>query len=270
MTEQTHTHDDIIVFDVETQHTFDEVGGIENRDKLGISYVGLYSYSQKKMFGFFEKDLPMLEKILLKTRPMLIGFNSIHFDVPVLQPYFTQINLSELPHLDMLKEVEKVLGHRLKLDSIAQGTIFSQKSGDGLDAIRWYREGNFDALAKYCIDDVAITRDIYEFGEKQGAIYYPAAGMRKAVKISWGKPPLISERIQEAYAQKKQLSIDYFDLPKEGSAQRVTRTIDILSMNGDSFDAFCHDLNNKHTLHISQVWDVKETGKSFAHQVSLF
>lgn len=264
--------ENMIVFDIETQKTFDEVGGYENREKLGVSYVGLYSYSQQKLFGFFEQDLPMLEKILLAEKPMLIGFNSIHFDVPVLQPYFTKLDLSTLPHLDILKEVEKDLGHRLKLDSIAQATIYHGKSGDGLDAIRWYRSGDFESLAKYCLGDVEVTRDIYEYGQRHGKLYYMSGGEKRPITIPWGVSPTIINQVRKAFQQHKQLTIEYFQVDENGVKTIVPFTIEILSLNpdGQRFDAYCHELNTKKTFIISDIWTVESTGKTFAHQASLF
>src|SRR3989339_616359 len=259
----------IVVFDIETQKTFDEVGGFKNMEKLGVSYVGVYSYSQKKMFGFFEKDLPILEKILLAEKPMLIGFNSIHFDVPVLQPYCKNIDLSSLPHLDILKEVEKDLGHRLKLDSIAQATIYAKKLGDGLDAIRWYREGDFESLATYCKGDVEVTRDIYEYGLRHGKLYFPSGGEKRPITITWGEKPFICDKIQEAFKKHTQLEIEYFNIDEQQKKTIVSRTVEILTFDGNIFQAYCHQLGKKEKFVLSQVWSIQETGNTFAHQGSL-
>lgn len=263
------TDKNIIVFDIETQRTFDEVGGVENRHELGVSYVGVYSYSQEKLFGFAEQELPALEKILVAEKPMLIGFNSIHFDVPVLQPYFSSLDLSQLPHLDILKEIEKALGHRLKLDSVAQGTLYEGKSGDGLDAIRWYREGDMESLAKYCLDDVRVTRDVYEFGRRHGKLYYPSGGEKKPIPVGWTQHPTIQERLEEAFKKHEQLDVEYFEVD-DGHKEIVKRQIEILSMNGDRFDAYCNVIHHKSTFHVDRVWRIEETGKTFAHQGTLF
>lgn len=261
----------IIVFDVETQRTFDEVGGFENKEKLGISYVGLYSYSQDKLFGFFEDDLPTLEKILIAEKPILMGFNSINFDVPVMQPYFPNIDLSALPHLDLLKEVEKALGHRLKLDSIAQATLHSKKSGDGLDAIRWYREGNLDSLAKYCLKDVEITRDIYEFGKRHGKLYYPSGGDKKEIFVEWAEGRTIREQLNEAFKKHQEVIIEYFE-PHENGAELSTLTIEILDFDiaEHRFEAYCKERDEKTHFDVRNVWKIQDTGETFAHQGSLF
>lgn len=264
------TSQNIIVFDIETQRTFDEVGGVENRSKLGVSYVGVYSYTQNKLFGFFENDLEVLEKILIAEKPTLIGFNSIHFDVPVLQPYFQKLNLSELPHLDILKEIEKTLGHRLKLDSVGQATLYTKKSGYGLDAIRWYREGDFESLAKYCLDDVTITRDVYEYGLRHGRLYFMSGGQKVAIPIQWGKHPFISERIADAFKKHEQLDIEYFSLNEANEKKITQHKVEILSVEPNKFEAYCHTTHGKRTFDTSLVWSIAETGSTFAYQGKLF
>lgn len=262
----------IVVFDVETKKSFEEVGGFENLEQLGISYVGVYSTSQDKLFGFWEDDLEKLETILIAEKPLLIGFNSLHFDVPVLQPYFKRLDLLTLPHVDILKDVEKVLGHRLKLDSIAQSTLFEGKSGSGLDAIRWYREGNFDQLAQYCLDDVRVTRDIYEFGKRHGHVFYTGGGEKKPIPVQWAPEGqiTITMQLQEAFKKHNQLTLHYFDVDPTGKKEVVKRTVEILDMDEKRFKAFCTELNTTATFVISQVWEVEQTGQTFAHQSSLF
>ena len=265
-----HTQPGRIVFDVETQRTFDEVGGYDHLDKLGISYVGVYSYSQKKLFGFWEDELEQLERILSVEKPMLIGFNSKKFDIPVLQPYFDSIDLTTLSHLDILEEVNNALGHRVKLDNVARATLHAGKSGDGLDAIRWYREGAYEKLARYCMDDVEVTRDIYEYGLKHHRIFYPSGGEKVPIPMNWSTGLSIPTRLAEAFKKHETLHIEYFEVDEDGDVEIIPREIEILDFNGEYFEAFCHRLNTKVKFVVSQVWNIKETGQTFAHQGKLF
>lgn len=262
---------DVVVFDVETQKTFDEVGGRDNFDKLGISYAGVYSYTQDEYFGFLENELPRLETILMREQPLLVGFNSIHFDIPVMQPYFPNLDLSTLPHVDILKDIEKELGHRLKLDSVAGTTLYEHKSGDGLDAIRWYRAGDFDSIARYCIDDVKVTRNLYEFGKRHGKIYYMAGGSKVAIPVNWSDQPTIESMIADAFKTHEQLTVEYFSVDDEGKKENKKTLLEVLDYDGtDKFEAFCHAENVKRAFHVSDIWDVQTTGKNFAHQAKLF
>lgn len=160
----------IVVYDIETKRTFDEVGGRNNYTKLGISVLGAYDYLTGEYSTYEENELKKFTDRLSK-RPLLVGFNSRRFDTPILQTYMP-FDLGKLHQLDIMEELTKALGHRIGLDSVAQATLGTGKSGDGLDAIRYYREGKFDELKKYCLDDVRITKDIYEYGAKHGELFF--------------------------------------------------------------------------------------------------
>lgn len=261
---------DVVVFDVETQRTFDEVGGYDNLEKLGISYAGVYSYNQDQYFGFTESELPQLEVILQKEQPTLVGFNSIKFDVPVMQPYFG-MNLASLPHVDILKDIEQVLGHRVKLDNVAGATLYENKSGDGLDAIRWYRAGDMESLAKYCIDDVKVTRNVYEFGKRHGRIYYPSGGQKLPIPVQWSDQHTIEQKIADAFKTHEQITVEYFDIDDDGNKSNTKTTLEVLDFDGgDTFEAYCQTEGDKRQFHVYDIWDVESTGENFAHQAKLF
>lgn len=162
---------DHIVFDLETQHEFSEVGGRDYPHLLKVSVVGCYSYLKDKFFTFEEAEIQAFEA-MLKNAGLVIGFNTKYFDYAVIQPYLKEVTIKSLPSCDLMEDVTNVLGHRLSLDSIAKATLGTQKSGHGLDAIRYFREGNMEKLKSYCLDDVRITRDIFEYGKEHGNVKY--------------------------------------------------------------------------------------------------
>lgn len=160
----------IIVFDIETKHSFEEVGGRNNFEKLGISVLGVFDYNSGQFAIYEEGELHHFAERLQK-KPLLVGFNSRRFDTPILQTYI-KFDLRKLPQLDIMEELTRTLGHRVSLDSVAEATLGKGKSGSGLDALRFYREGHMEELKKYCLDDVRITRDIYEYGATKGELFY--------------------------------------------------------------------------------------------------
>ncbi|TSC71185.1 MAG: DEAD/DEAH box helicase domain-containing protein [Parcubacteria group bacterium Gr01-1014_70] len=176
-----------LVFDIETKKSFEEVGGKRNMHLLGVSIVGVYNYADDSFVCYEEKDFPKLED-LLRTSPRLIGFNSKHFDVPVLQPH-VQVPLAALPHLDLMEDIETYLGFRVSLDSLARSNLGVGKSGNGLDAIMWWQTGNIEAIKKYCLDDVRITRDLYEYGKRNGSVLAETRNdPRVSVPVTWQVP----------------------------------------------------------------------------------
>lgn len=176
------------VLDLETQRGFEEVGGRHNLTALGVSLVGLYDYAQEKYEAFEEAELARLET-LLSHASRIIGFNIRRFDFPVLQPYCKNLRLADLPAFDILEEVEKKVGHRVSLESVTQATLGEGKSGSGMDAIRYYRSGETEALKKYCLDDVRLTKEIYEFGKKFGKIRFASReGGKIEIPVTWTDP----------------------------------------------------------------------------------
>ncbi len=162
-----------LILDVETKKTFDEVGGYFP-EKLGVSFVGacLRENGNKKgeLLSFFENDLNKLFP-LIERADVVIGFNIDGFDMPTLSAYY-QADIRKIPTLDLMARIKDSVGHRISLNAVAQETLGSGKIGDGLDAIRYYHNGNLEALKKYCLEDVKITRDIYDYGLKNGLVVF--------------------------------------------------------------------------------------------------
>lgn len=175
-----------IVLDVETQRGFNEV----DRKKLHllkISVVCIYDSLTDSYLAFEEKELLKLDE-LLKQADLVVGFNIRDFDLEVLAPYLLT-PVQSLPVLDLLVEFEKARGHRASLQSIAQATLNCSKSGSGWDAIKLFKEGRMDELKKYCMDDVRITKDIYEYGVKHQKVSFISNRdyQTHEVPVSWGK-----------------------------------------------------------------------------------
>ena len=170
-----------IVLDLETQNSFQDVGGRGKNHLLKVSVACIYDFSTGKYASFEEHELSKLSPIL-ETADQIIGYNIKDFDFEVIQPYLN-FNIFEVPYLDLLEQIEKKLGHRIKLDVVAQGTLGTSKSGNGLEAILYYRNGKMDLLKKYCLDDVKITRQVYEYALKNQKILYKDFFKTKEVSL---------------------------------------------------------------------------------------
>lgn len=161
-----------LILDVETKKTFDEVGGYFP-DRLGISFVGVCvrdGYGSGQMQSYFEKDLPDLFP-LLERADVVIGFNIDSFDMPTFTNYYSG-DISKIPTLDVMTRIKDSVGHRIGLDAVAKETLGIGKTGDGLDAIKYYQTQQWEKLEKYCLQDVAVTRDVYDYGLKKGQVKF--------------------------------------------------------------------------------------------------
>lgn len=173
-----------IFFDLETQHSFQEVGGRENIKLLRVSVAVTFSTATNAFKAYTENDVPALI-MDLKAADRVIGFNVLQFDYPVLK-YYTPERLSDLPTLDLLEDVYNKLGFRVGLDALVNATLGVNKSADGLAAIRWFREGKIDQLVAYCRDDVTITKQLFESGRDTGCVYFiDRDGQRKKINVAW-------------------------------------------------------------------------------------
>jgi DEAD/DEAH box helicase domain-containing protein len=150
-----------VVLDIETANSFADVGKYD-ASLLKVSLVGLYEYATDTYTSYLEPDLPKLWRVL-EGADRIIGYNLFGFDYQVLNTYYAG-DLAKFPTLDILVEIEKKLGFRIKLDDVAHGSLGTGKSGNGLQAIEFFRRGEIDKLRDYCLQDVKVTKEVYEFG----------------------------------------------------------------------------------------------------------
>lgn len=186
----------VLVFDVETKKEFAEVGGAHNRHLLGVSVIGCYDSADDAYLAFEEHEILAFGK-RLRAADLVITFNGNHFDIPVIQPYLP-FDTSKVPSLDLMAELERTLGHRISLDACAEATLGHKKSGDGLQAIRWFRQGEIEKVKRYCLDDVRLTKALWEYGCEHGRVSFIGKdGSTRTVSVMWGAEQFVpsAERI---------------------------------------------------------------------------
>jgi DEAD/DEAH box helicase domain-containing protein len=178
---------DIVYFDLETQRTANDVGGWGNKHAMGMSIGVTYSTALGEYRIYPENRVEDLIK-QLRRADLVVGYNVINFDFHVLMGY-TPLDLPAfLPTLDLMVDVEAVIGHRLPLEALAQGTFGVGKTAEGLDAIRWWREGKVLEIAEYCCFDVKVTRMVHEHGAQAGELFYmDRFGRKQRLEAPWGK-----------------------------------------------------------------------------------
>lgn len=172
----------VMVLDVETRCSADEVGGWNNSHLMGVSVAVLFdgetyrSFSQERLDEMFA---------LMQQADLIVGFNTLGFDYKVLQP-FCAYNLWDLPSLDMLKEIKKRLNYLVSLDNLAASTFNRQKSADGLKAIAWWQQGEIEKITEYCTQDVRLTKQLYEFAKENGYLLFTnKAGQKVRIPTTW-------------------------------------------------------------------------------------
>jgi DEAD/DEAH box helicase domain-containing protein len=257
-----------LVLDLETQRDFNEVDG-RKLELLGVSVVGVYSYEENRYEAYLEADVKTKLAPRLQQAELLIGFNIRRFDLPVLQPYLPY-PVTPLPVLDIMEEIVKNLGHRVSLESVSQATLGRGKSGHGLDALRWFKEGRFDLITKYCLDDVKLTKEVYDYGKEHGRLFATNRfGSEKLqFPVFWPdrKRELgaIGKMLAEAFEKRLQVEIEYLSPGAPGGEPtRRTRRIDVYAINEPYFEGYCHFRNDIRQFRIDRVLDIKPTWQRY-------
>ena len=169
-----------ITFDIESISD-SMVRGHVDVDEQELTVVAIHDSETGEFSSYFREELHKLWPILERA-DMLIGFNSDSFDIPLLNRYYPG-NLSHLRSLDLLTEVQKVLGRRIRLQSLADATLGKGKSADGLKASEWWKEGKKEKVREYCIEDVRITRKLYDYALTHGVLKYKDLRTIRDIKL---------------------------------------------------------------------------------------
>ena len=257
-----------LVLDLETQRDFNEVDG-RKLELLGISVVGVYSYTENRYDAYLEADLKEKLAPRLQAAELLIGFNIRRFDLPVLQPY-VPYPTAPLPMLDIMEEIVKNLGHRVSLESVAQATLGRGKSGHGLDALKWFKEGRFDLITKYCLDDVKLTKELYDYGKEHGRLFVTSrfSNEKLQVPVFWPERKRemgsIAKMLTEAFEKRLQVEIDYLSQSsKGGEPARKVRRVDVYAIREPYFEGYCHFRQAVRQFRIDRILDIKPTWQRY-------
>ena len=176
---------DIVYFDLETRRTANDVGGWGNKHKMGISVACTYS-TKLGVYGIYLEEEAQALIDQLRRADLVVGFNHIGFDYEVLMGHSLFDFRDQLHSFDLLVDLEKALGHRIKLDAVAAATLGMGKTADGLDALKWWQQGKVAQIAEYCCYDVKVTKCVHEFGMEHGFVkYHDRNGREQQVKVDW-------------------------------------------------------------------------------------
>lgn len=171
-----------VYYDVETQLSAEEVGGWNNVKLMRISVAVTWSPGDGFRHWTEQEAGSLVEYLSRFTRVM--SFNGDGFDSRVLSHY-GDVSTIDRNSFDLLADLKKKLGHRLKLDSLAQATLGTGKSADGMTALRWWKEGKVDLIASYCQQDVQVLVDLVRFARRNGYVSYLDQQTVRSISVRW-------------------------------------------------------------------------------------
>jgi DEAD/DEAH box helicase domain-containing protein len=195
----------LLFLDLETQRSADDVGGWHNAHLMRVAIAVLYDAREDRFECFEEKGVQrLLDR--LSCADLVVGFNVRGFDYRVLRGY-TDRDLSDIPTFDLLEAIHSRLGFRLSLGHLAEETLGATKSADGLQALRWWKEGRLDEITRYCRRDVALLRNLFEWALERGHLLFRTrSGERVRIPTPWSLGELI-ERARAALPPPRQCSV---------------------------------------------------------------
>lgn len=189
---------DTFVYDVEIANPIETIEGKwGNFEGMGFASAVVYSYDKDRYYFFLHlKGLTKLTEFLHKNR--VITFNGIRFDSKIMlgknRKIFSNKKLAGLfvagkgtiweeydIFVQCLKSVFKlkndIIAYKrispggLALNNIAKATINMEKSGNGANAPILYQQKKYDDLLSYNLQDVRLTRKLYDFIAENRFIY---------------------------------------------------------------------------------------------------
>ena len=186
---------DHIVVDVEIREEIG-VNGITWNDthRLGISVAVVYEFLTDRFITYSGEPnsiLRLRERLMKADR--ISGYNIINFDFPVIMGHVKSEwavlkDVTGSPERKLVLSSNDILrrlwiGRGLdpdnfvpmthgnaKLDQVAGATIGRGKIAAGEDAPRWWKEGRIHDIITYCLDDVALERDLSIFADRYGYV----------------------------------------------------------------------------------------------------
>jgi DNA polymerase elongation subunit (family B) len=173
-----------ITFDIETYNPDENMKtagrGKIDISKLKISTIGAYYSWLDEYVIFWEEDVVDFIETL-KYADFIVGYNHVSFDLPVLQKY-TNFDLKTLQNYDIMLEVEKQIGFKLRLNDLASSNLKFVKTDSFANFRTYHLEDKWHELSYYCIHDVKITQNLFEKILKGQELKYSDMLSTKTVK----------------------------------------------------------------------------------------
>jgi len=195
---------DILAIDIETANTAADIGGWQNTHMWKISCVTttdginntVYIDEPVNVENAVVKSLRQLKYDLddhFQKGGKLLGHNIIGFDLPALRDsmdiFITRkyLDSKDTRCIDTSRLMTKASGKRVQLDNLAKCNLGEQKSGDGLTAVRWWGEGKYEEVAKYCLLDSQLSLNVYKMGVENKSLKFfdEEEGDYVITKLEW-------------------------------------------------------------------------------------
>jgi len=182
-----------ITFDIETYSPAD-LKKIDTKE-FRVSVAGAYVSWLDEYIAFVEEDVVDLIDLMTKAE-LVVGFNHKWFDLPVMQKY-TSLNLNELPSYDILLEVEKKVGFKIKLDDLCRANFGGDVKTDSYSTYKnYHKEKKWFELIDYCLNDVRLTEKLFRMCLEKKQLSYFDLHQKKEILLDTPRPGILISALQ--------------------------------------------------------------------------
>lgn len=194
----------ILFFDLETRLHAADLNPNDNNagwaalrnGEGGVSALAIYDSLMNWCYVYDDHSIKSAV-MHLERADVVVGFASKTFDVPVIEGIIGR-KLALNYHYDILEEATRayaLTGARrskgdFTLDNVCKRTLGRGKIEHGSHAKALATEGRFGELFNYCLDDVHLTHDLFEFIREHNGIVRPDKGFLNMSLPSWLLEPV--------------------------------------------------------------------------------
>ena len=181
----------MLALDIETANYSHDIGGFRNTYLFEPTVVATWDGSDGTIYcNKSVNQLPsnvVLKSLHPKTLgedlqkhldngDMILGHNLTLFDLPILRDSLdcleagTVLSKSKENILDTSILLRSVIGHAIPLKDAVRHTLGKSKLMDSNDAPLQWRLGQYEKVAKYCLDDARLVYDLWSHGKDEGFV----------------------------------------------------------------------------------------------------
>ena len=176
-----------IVLDCETQRLGDLKRGEPIQPiqfkTMGLSVMCVYvSWECGGRYMFFDRSNLVEFEEKYRECDFVVTFNGKNFDIPLIENLYC-VKLPDKKHVDLMDYVVNKLGFFDSLERVGIATLNRGKTGKGSSAPDLYNYGLYPQLYTYCLDDVNLTKAVFEYALENNHFYCQPKHSKKPVKV---------------------------------------------------------------------------------------
>lgn len=171
--------------DADREDDIDYCDGWDDKANMGISVIGAYDYAEDRYRVFCLDNFEEFQA-LMQARDILVSFNGLGFDNPVLRAC-ADMEIDDAKCYDLYDEVKRAAGvskytKGMGLEPCAKANFGGEKTGDGaLAPVQWQR-GEYGNVIDYCLADVWLTKRLFDRVVRSGVLINPLGGDALAMR----------------------------------------------------------------------------------------